>query len=327
MSIVYVNSTVPPRRGMATDRRASPLHDWGYAPQPGDILLSHRLNRWEIHLRHRLGGLDPAVLTATLWRLRGGASGTYVVSQPDLCLAFPWLKELFPRRRLVTWVWMDWQVDQHQAQLQACDHVFCLTPGAKQRLDAVGMATRSSYVLWGCDPEYYREPEAVPTTADVIVCGMTERDAALAQSALDTQRFRVRLTPAAARAVGRPEAATAIANDTDLRRAYHGSRVCWILLRAGDPNPSGLTNLIESLLCGTAVVIADNTVIPADYLSLPGIFRYRTHDLADLLARTDEAVAWMSHPHSRAHVAAAAAERLNGRALTAALARALAPQG
>jgi len=327
MSIVYVNSTLPARRAMATDGSASPLHHWGYAPQPGDALLAHRLNRWEIQLRYRLGGLDPSVLAATLWHLARGATGTYVVSQPDLWQVFPLLKEMFPRRRLVSWAWMDWEVDQHRTQLQACDHVFCLTPGAKRRLDAAGMSARSNYVLWGCDPGYYRVGGPVPVTADVIVTGMSQRDTTLARAAFDQKRFRVLLTPAAARAVDRPALSTPVSNDTELRLAYHRSRVCWILLRHDDRYPSGLTNLIESLLCGTAVVIADRTHIPESYLSLPGVFRYQTGNLADLLSRTEDALAWTCGSSARAQIAAAAAESLNGKALTAAIAQAFAPGG
>ncbi|MBX3736147.1 MAG: hypothetical protein KF715_05620 [Candidatus Didemnitutus sp.] len=325
MSIVYVNSTLRARRAMSNDGSTSPLHYWGYAPHPGDALLMHRLNRWEIHLRHRLGGLDPSILAATLWRLGRNATGTYVVSQPDLWQVFPLLKELFPRRPLATWVWMDWEVDLQFDRLRTCDHVFCLTPGAKQRLDERGMSARSSFVLWGCDPAYYRATAPVPAEADVIISGMSQRDTALARAALDTARYRVLLTPVTAQIVGRPEAATPIGNDPELRRAYHRSRVCWILLRAEDRYPSGLTNLIESLLCGTAVVIADRTLIPEPYLTLPGVFRYRTGDLTNLLARTDEALAWTREPRARSAIAAAAAERLSGQELSAAIARTLGP--
>lgn len=320
MKIICVNSTVPVRRRMRRDGRISPLHYWGYAPAESDVLLAHRVNRVEITLRHRLGGLDPWVFVRTCWHLLRGAEGVFLATQPDLWQVLPWLKRWFPRRRFVVWVWMDWEVDRHLARLRGCDLVLCATPGAKQRLDAAGLADRASYVVWGCDPGYYQHGEALSADTDALIAGLTNRDTALLQHGLTLARFSVLVTREAARVLGRaadspPGRLLEVETEDDMRRAYQRCRVTWIPIKADDPYMSGLTNLIESLLCGTAVVLSDATRIPADYLALPGVFLHRTGDATDFIARTEAALAFMHAPGARARIAAAAAAVLNGRTL------------
>jgi hypothetical protein len=89
---VCINSTVPFRKGMRRDGSMSPIHNWGYRPGAQDVLLAHRINRAEITLRARIGGLDPRVLLQTLWHLWRGAAGVYAVTQPDIWQALPLLR-------------------------------------------------------------------------------------------------------------------------------------------------------------------------------------------------------------------------------------------
>jgi GT2 family glycosyltransferase len=325
--IVCVNSTVPFRRALYRFGRISPVHDWGYEPRPGDVLLAHRLNRFEIALRARLGGVDPAVLAKTGWHLARGASGVYAVTQPDLLRALPLLRRVFPRRRFVTWVWMDWEVDRNLRFLRACDHVLCLSRGAKDRLDAAGLGDRSSMQVWGCPPENYRLASAPPADTDVLLAGWTSRDAALLGGALALGRFSVLTSRTSlARtgiAPGQGSAVEVCDFDTEdsLVAAYHRCGVSWIPLVPGDPYLSGYTNLIESLHCGTAVVIAESSNIPEEVLSLPGVFRYRTGVLEDFVRRTEDALAFSRRKGAREAIAAAASRVLDGARLRDAVRR------
>lgn len=330
VSIVCVNSTLPVRRAMARDGRASPLHHWGYAPGPDDIPLAHRLNRFEITLRARLGGLDLRVLTQTYRHLRRGASGVFLVTQPDLLAALPWLRRRFPQRRLVAWVWMDWEVDRHLARLAVCDHVLCLSPGAKRRLDECGLGTRASYVVWGCDPAHYRLATPPPVAHDVFVSGLTSRDRTLIHAALATGRYRALFAGASGHVLaptvaerGASFSLVEIDREEALARAYHSCHASWIPLLPGDPYMPGFTNLVESLLCGAAVVLSDCTRIPPAHLALPGVFVHRTGNSADFLRATDAALAFARAPGNRDRIAHAAAEVFNGRELALVARRAL----
>lgn len=321
MSIVYVNSTLRARAAMRRDGLVSPIHYWGYRPTADDVVLGHRLNRVEITLRARLAGVDPSILVRTGWHLWRGAGGLYLVTQPDLWRALPFLRRRFPSRRLVTWAWMDWEVDRHFDGLQACDHVLCLTEGAKRRLDARGLGARSSLAIWGCEPAHYRLSAPVTVDTDVLIAGLTARDVDLIKRTLALGRFTAFLASGSRSAlgldgrVGPAVTAAKIETEHDLVTAFHRCRVTWIPLQADDRYPSGYTNLIESLLCGTAVVIADSSSIPASVLSLPGVFRYRTGSVDDFTRRTDEALAFMRADGARAGVAATAAKHLDGAAL------------
>ena len=316
--IVCINSTVPVRRRMRHDGRITPLHYWGYAPGPNDVLLAHRINRVEITLRYKLGGLDPDVLLRTCWHLARGAAGVFVVTQPDIWQALPLLRRLFPRQRLVCWVWMDWEVDRYLNRLRVCDHVICATEGAKTRLDAAGMANRASFEIWGCDPQHYRLSLALPVDRDVIMVGLTNRDEAIMNAAIALNRYSIRATIATVKAIGAVTGNDArievmrIETETDLVTAFHRSRVTWIPLKADEPYLSGITNVIESLLCGTAVVIGDTSRISEEVLRLPGVFRYRTGSLADFVRATDAALEYMRQSEARSDIAKAASQVLNG---------------
>jgi glycosyltransferase involved in cell wall biosynthesis len=326
MKVVCVNSTLPVRRAMRRDGRISPLHYWGYEPGADDVLLAHRINRVEIRLRWLLGGLDPVVLARTVWHLARGADALFLATQPDLWQALPWLRRCFPQTRIVCWVWMDWEVDRYLARLRACDHVLCATPEAKRRLDAAGLADRATYVIWSCAAGHYALPAAVNPDHDALVAGLTNRDRTMIDHALARGRYRVLLTTETARGFpSRPATTSVMKIDTEhaMATAYGRCRVTWIPLRADEPYMSGLTNLIESLYCGTPVVLGDTSRMPADYRTLPGVFLYRTGDAADFVRATDAAIAFGEEPGARARVATAAATRLDGAALFATVRRLL----
>ncbi len=321
MSIVVVNSTLAPALLNKNDSDFGPLHFWGYRPRREDVFLTHRLNRVGITLRAKLGGLDPIIFLRTCWHLMRGARGVYLVTQPDLWQALPLLRRMFPQRRFVTWAWMDWEVDRHLSQLRACDHVLCLTEGAKCRLDAAGLEARSSLAIWGGDPGHYRDTRCTPADTDVLVCGRTGRDAALAAEVISLGRYSIKMSRGAAMPAGfRSDLPPRVAmidlnSENAMVAAYHQCRVSWIPLLAGDRYPSGYTNLVESLLCGTATVIGDTSRIPEQALSLPGVFRYRTGSREDFIRKTDDALAFAQNEGGREKIARAAGRLLNGEAL------------
>jgi hypothetical protein len=322
MSIVYVNSTLRHRESfLRMGQPISPLHYWGYKPRAVDVSLQHRLNRVEITLRAKLGGIDPDLFLRTCWHLARGARGVYLVTQPDLWQLLPFLRKTFPSRRLVTWAWMDWEVDRHFARLRVCDHVLCLTVGAKRRLDELGFGARSSLAIWGTDPSYYKVAQPVVTDTDVVIAGLVSRDVPLMKEVLATRRYSVRVAERAYRELhletecGVDIQVASFDTGEAMATAFRQSRVAWIPLLPADRYPSGYTNLVESLLCGTAVVIGDTSTIPEEVLSLPGVFRYRTGSRPDFARRTDDAIAFMRRAGARAAVEAAAAKRLDGAAL------------
>lgn len=321
MRFVYVNSTLRARERLQPGGALSPLHYWGYFPQPDDAVLGHRLNRVEITLRARLGGIDPSVFLHTCRHLARGATGIYLVTQPDLWQALPLLRKMFPTRRFVTWAWMDWEVDRHLHELRVCDHVLCLTEGAKRRLDELDLGAQSSLAIWGAPPAYYALENTVETDTDVLIAGLVSRDVALMRSALGRRRFTALISEQSFQKLGFDRAGdegVAVARfDTRaaIITAFRRARVSWIPLLREDPYPSGYTNLVESLLCGTAVVIGDTSGIPQRVLSLPGVFRYRVGSVEDFVGRTEEAIAWMNRAGSRDAVISAATPVLDGAGL------------
>ena len=97
---------------------------------------------------------------------------------------------------------------------------------------------------------------------------------------------------------------------------FRRSGVSWIPLLPGDDYPTGYTNLAESLLAGTPVVISESSVLPSRVLALPGVYRYRTGDAPDFIAKTREALAARTaQPGMREAIRTAAAALLDGRAL------------
>lgn len=336
MSVVYVNSTLPGRRAMSADGVCSPVHLWGYAPGPGDRVLAHRLNRGEIHLRAKLGGFDPSLFASVLRELWvGGKRALYLVTQPDLRAAIPLLTRLFPGLRVVTWAWTGREAREQFNRLRRCAHVLCLTEGAHAELLRLGMPPgRCAVALWGADPAFYARPAAPPATRDVLFFGLIDRDVdlvravaaradfSLAAPAATLEALRVTPTP-------RVETLPTPATSGALVDMIHSARVAWVPLRPpphGDP--TGYTNVIEALLGGTAVVLADCSTIPRPVLTLPGVYLYRTGDADSLRDTTRRALADIAAAGEgpfRTRVRAAAAPILDGRALAATIRRALEP--
>lgn len=324
--ISYVNSTIEDRRRSRADRSLSPIHFWGYEPRPGDRVRGHPLGRLAIRLRGWTGGLDPWVLACVHRDLRAGARGVYLVTQPDLLRALPWLRRRFPKAKLVTWVWIEQEARAWERYLRVCDHVFCLTPSGLAGMEALGLADRASLQIWGCDPAHYRlaAEEAPREDSDVLLMGLSGRDTSVVAPLLERNAFRVVTTAWTARVMGFGESDRLVRTENpqterQLVTLLHRSRLVWIPLRVGDVFPTGYTNLIEAVLSGTAVVIADVSPIPQEVLSLPGVYRYETGSADSLEQMTREAVAAARKPGFRAAVQSAAARLLNAERLKAAI--------
>ena len=336
MSVVYVNSTLPTRRAMSADGACSPVHFWGYAPGPGDRVRAHRVNRWEIHLRARLGGFDPALAAAVCGDLlRRDRRALYLVTQPDLRTAIPFLARVFRGLRVVTWAWTGREAREQFGRLQRCAHVLCLTEAAHEELRRLGMPPeRCSVALWGADPAFYARPAAtsVAHSRDVLFFGLIDRDVDLVRAAAVRADFGLGAPAAtleALRVAGMPRVETLPTPATAgaLVDLIHAARVAWVPLKPPpDGDPTGYTNVIEALLCGTAVVLADCSTIPGPVRGLPGVYHYRTGDADSLLATTRRALADIAAEGEgtfRARIRAAAIPTLDGRALAATIRRAL----
>jgi hypothetical protein len=324
--VICVNSTLAGQAEFVRHGDISPIHGWGFRRAAGDAVLCHRLNRYEVVFRARMCGLDLRVLGAVLWRLLRGYRSVYLVTPPDLLVALPLLRRLFPRMRAVTWAWTEDDVMKHRARLTRCAHVFCLTEGALRGMQAEGIGDRASLEIWGADPDYYAcaPAGALQPWCDVALLGQTLRDMDLAAAAIARGGLSVGVTARVApalRAALRGDAATArivvkdAATHREVVEMFHRSRVTWIPLRAGDRTPSGYTNLAESLLCGTPAVIADSSILPQQVLALPGVFRYRVGDVASFLDCTRAAIDAGQRSGYRAGVRDAAVGLLDGRAL------------
>ena len=322
--IVCVNSTLSDQAGRVSSGAVSPIHLWGFRELPHDAVLCHRLNRYEVVLRSRIRGLDLGLLVAVLHRLLRGYRRIYLVSVPDLLVVLPLIKQLFPSVRIVTWAWIGDDVTSNLAYLRACEHVFCLTEGAVTQMEKEGLGHRASLELWGADPSYYSIDVSRDRCFDVSLLGQTLRDLESAVAAMALGGFTVATTERVMRSLG-PHFPTACAPSglSVVRAETHGevvelfqrSRVSWIPLKRGDLQPTGYTNLAESLLCGTPVVIADSSTIPSQVLALPGVHLYRTGDVNDLVMKTREALATGLSPDYAERIRIAAARLLDGRQL------------
>jgi hypothetical protein len=326
--VVYVNSTLAAQIGSVANGEVSPIHHWGLHCRAGDALLCHRLNRYEVVLRSHLRGLDAGLLVSTLYSLAVGYRRMYLVSVPDLISALPLLKRLFPSLKIVTWAWLGRDVTAHLQQLRVCEHVFCLTEGALEEMHRVGLGHRASLELFGADPAYYGMGSRDEREFDVALLGQTLRDLALAANAAaqggfamaTTQRVMQSLEPHLARSTPgtRPHVLRAD-NHGQVVELFRRSRVSWIPLQMGDMNPTGYTNLVESLLCGTPALIGNSSTIPAQVLTLPGVYRYQTGNVDDLVQRTHEALQATTTVGYRERVQASAAALLGGKPLSARL--------
>lgn len=321
MRSVVVNSTVRAYRSRISEsgEEISPLHYWGYEPQANDYLLGHRQTRFEILLRHYItGGVDPCVFLKTIFGLVRGSRALYLVTQPDLIKTLPLLRRLFPRIAIITWVWTAREAIQWNRYLMHCSHILALTEPAKYQLSLLGLGERSSLAIWGCDPHYYTQgyshESQQQVTTEAIFIGLTKRDLELVRCAALDGRFQVRVGQKSFSLLGAlPNTVICNLNSRKgLLDALYGSNVSLIPLLPGEPDPAGYTNLVESLLCGTAVVIADSSTIPEVVLSLPGVYRYRTSDPSSFLDTLALAVRESAVDGRRIHIRTCAAGLLNG---------------
>jgi hypothetical protein len=329
MGIIVVNSTVAARREMAVDGLISPIHFWGYPPTNGDTLLCNRRNRYEIVFRHRVcKGTDLRVLFQTLWRLKRGASGLYLVTQPDLMRALPLLKRMFPNKPIATWAWTPREVRSNARYLQFADHVFSLTTAGVAELEKIGLTGRCSLGLWGCDPAFYKLVESAvpPVVNDLLFFGLVSRDVDLIRRLAGHGKFTIATSKRSIAVVGAGLGLNQVDADSnsDLVRAIHSSHVSLVPLKANEPEPTGFTNLIESLLCGTSVVITSDSIIPDEALNLPGVHRYRAGDLESFRNACQVAVTSNKAPGRRNEIQKAASLVLNGKKLYSEIRRKLA---
>jgi hypothetical protein len=313
---------------MSEDDRISPIHYWGYEPQTEDRLIAHRLTRLEIVFRHKFcRGTDPRVVMQVLNALRSGCQGVYCVTQPDLMFAIPMIRRLFPKAKIATCIWTDWEARQHAPRLRYADHVFSLTDVGLRELLELGFEGHCSLGLWGCDPNFYSLPAADPrpVETDLLFFGLVSRDLDLVRALLGKRRFSVSAPAGAARLFGTESDIRVVNADSTLGlvRTIHSAKVSLIPLRSDDPQPTGFTNLTESLLCGTSVVIADSTLIPAEALRLPGVYKYVPGDLESFENSIANAVAEAERPGRRHEIRQAAAKVLNGVQLNSEIRRVL----
>jgi hypothetical protein len=333
MGIVVINSTVAARREMWTDGQMSPIHYWGYVPGPADTLLCTRQNRYEIVFRHRVcKGTDPRVLLQTIWRLKRGALGVYVVTQPDLMRAIPLVKRLFPSKPVATWIWTPHEARANARYLKASDHVFSLTNTGVDELRKLGMNGRCSLGLWGCDPGFYQlEEKSRPVIAhDLLFFGLVCRDVELVRRLAGTGEFTIATAKRSVAAIGAGLGLKEFEADSKagLLRAIHSAHASLVPLLPGDPEPTGFTNVIESLLCGTSVVIADCSIIPEEALGLPGVHRFRAGDLDSFRSVCRQAVIENQQPGRRDEIRRRAAAVLDGSKLNAEIRRVMGlPEG
>lgn len=319
MGIVVVNSTVNARRKMATDGAICPIHYWGYQHGGSDTLIGHRFNRWEIVLRSKIGGLDPRVVLQTVRALRSGAIGTYCVTQPDLLRAVPLLKRWFPHKPVVTWVWTREEAHGWFKLLKHADLILSLTDDALIALDQLGLATKSALGMWGAPPGFFDQSATGSDPAhDVMFFGLANRDTALVRELAHGREFSILTTRKAephldlASIPGHRVTVSSADKDREMVAAIHTARVALIPLKPGDLYPTGMTNLVEALLCGTSVVIPAASLIPAAALGLPGVQRYVAGDLQSFVAAIRAAVDDNRKPDRRSEIRRAAAKILNG---------------
>jgi hypothetical protein len=318
MGIIYVNSTLDAARSLLPSGQISPVHYWGYLPQGEDRVYYHRRTRLGIVMRSYLGGVDIPILGRVLLDLAAGVRSIYLVTQPDLMRALPLIRKLFPRCRIVTWAWIPEEVDKFKASLRCCTHVLCLTEAAFSRMKTELPGTGASLELWGADPAFYRmEPQ--PILYDVALVGLANRDLTLTKAALNEPGHSVVASKSAFDRLGTEPSenvvTVAFESAGDIIRCLYQSRVTWIPLNVGDHYPTGYTNLIEGLLCGSCVVITSASMLPRQVLELPGVYLYEAGSVESLLWQTDAAIKASRAPGFRDRVRDAAAAILNARAL------------
>lgn len=321
--ILCVNSTLAARKNMVKDDWASEFHDWGFQALEGDKIYCHRIARLPIVVRARIKGLDGEILCRVTARLLAGYRSLYLVTQPDLLIVLPLLKRICPRLQIVTWVWTAEEAIVWRKQLAPCHHIFCLTNDALEQLNAFGWQGRASLQLLGANPQSYA-PSSAPLDYDIAFLGITSRDMNVVRPVLQQGSFRVVTTQKGISQSSQPDLKDFMtvlnpATHSEMVNIFNRSKVSWIPLLPDKKETAGYTNMVESLLSGVPVVIADSSILPQAVLALPGVFLYRAGDADSFLEQTHVALEQGSPLPRRQQIREAAAQVLNGAVLSAAV--------
>jgi len=320
MSVIYINSTLQPKTPHPSGDELSPLHYWGYEPRPGDIRIRHRWNRYEIKLRYWCGGLDLWIFLRVFFLLLGGRRRIYLVTQPDLIQAVPFLCRIFPDLKVVSWAWTAEEVRRWKPGLSCCRKVFCLSDAALQEMEKQGLGNLATIGIWGADPDFYSGEFKGGEGEGVFFFGVANRDLDTLQRAIQQAPFPLCLTKRAAASLKKlPPEKMKMVGSTATARELVGElwkmRVVIVPLHPGDLYPTGFTNVTEGSLCGCAVVLADCSAIPSEALRGPGIFFYEAGNPQSLLQTIEKALRASREEGFRQRVREWAEKNLNGQKL------------
>jgi len=323
--IVYVNSTLGPWKELYHAGEFSPLHFWGYKPEPDDTVLQIKQDRLSIKLRSYIHGFDFAVAWKTYKSLRRGARAIYLVTTPDLLSGLPFLRKRYPGVPILTWAWTEQNVLKQWRVLSKLEHTFCLTEGAKAVFDARNATDKASFHLWGADPTLFRRKETHPQQFDLNFLGLSRRDVSLVNRLLSCDSYRMLTTARVAQSLDASTSTNpqitvkSLGNFSELCSALHQSSASLIPIHANDNQPSGYTNLVESLLCGTPVITARESLMPRAALTAQGVYLYQAGDLESLRKTVREAVLFGQNQENRKAIAEAASKLFNGESLRQAI--------
>lgn len=324
--IIYVNSTLVSERSYSEDGLFSPIHYWGYMPKENDRFYGASQQPLDILLRAYITkNIDYGIAIKVIRDLIYGFKSIYLVSMPDLLKAVPSIKKKFPDVKIVTWAWLPEELTSYYSAYAQCEHIFCLTELALKKCQEMGLNSKASLQIWGTDPSYY-DCEPVMAEFDVCLLGRVGRDIQIVAEAIQKYPFSLCTTELVANRIKNPQLLSKFnvintSTHQQVIRLLYKSRVACIPLYAGNVYPTGYTNLIESLLCGTAVVIADSSTIPTSVISLPGVYLYKTGCVKSLIEKINNALKDSHQPCFRNMIKAQASELLNGNDLTESIVR------
>jgi hypothetical protein len=326
--LIYINSIIAAEQSFSKDGSISPIHYWGYVPDSKDKFYGTSQKRFDIILRSYIsGGLDYGLLTKVFFDLIAGYDSIYLITMPDLLKTIPFIKRFFPNSRIVTWAWIADEVIENHCAYELCDHIFCLTEPALNKFQEMGLGSRASLQIWGVDPSYYNYSfSSIQSEFDICLLGRVGRDMQIVTEVIQKYPFKIATTELVGNFVdiSHLRGTVSVINARTHQQVVeliHKSRIAWIPLPAGNPHPTGYTNLIESLLSGTAVVIADSSTIPSSVLSLPGVYLYKTGCIESLIEKTNKALEDSQKDGFRQCIQKTASQVLNGVKLAESIAR------
>lgn len=310
---IIVNSTLAAQTARAKGEPPPAFHHWGLEPGDGDLLVGHSLSTWSIRLRRLLGGTDPSVVAKVRTALDEGYRKLYLVTQPDLIRKLPALKRRHPDLAVVTWVWVPEEVARWKAGLSACKHVFALTEGARREMEKRLPDVPCTLEILGSDcGRYFLEGDH---DWQVGLFGLANRDAETTRAALAAGGFSAVATRPVAGWLGADAPGVEFRDAAGFQAVFRmvaRSGVCWVPTKKGDTYPTGLTNLVDSLLSGVPAIVSRTNPLPDAVLSLPGVHRYEPGSAEDLVRVTREVLGALP---SRAEVRRAAQHLLDVRLL------------